>query len=118
VGPRCRGQGVGSASLLQGLNHGNKSIPRIQPLDIPAHLPSAARHQNYVQQYASPADRQHRERNAMADILKGAVDPVTGQLDERKVALIALSGVTRQSSSALLKRPGAFDGRSGTTQTS
>ena len=54
----------------------------------------------------------------MADILKGAVDPVTGQLDERKVALIALSGVTRQSSSALLKRPGAFDGRSGTTQTS
>jgi hypothetical protein len=71
-------------------------FPRIQGLDIPTALPSGARApEGTFNNIASIGDAigNYRERNAMGELLKGAVDPQTGVLDTNKAAtLIALSG--------------------------
>lgn len=71
-------------------------FPRIQALDIPPNLPSGARApEGTFNNIASIGDAigQYRERNAMGELLKGALDPNTGVLDTNKAAtLIALSG--------------------------
>jgi hypothetical protein len=71
-------------------------FPRISPLDIPVALPSAARApEGTFANIASIGDSigQYRERNALGDLLRGAVDPQTGALDMNKAATaIALSG--------------------------
>ena len=53
-------------------------FPRIQPLDIPTYLPSsAAAPPGTFANIASIGDAigEYRERNAMGEILKSAVDP-------------------------------------------
>ena len=71
-------------------------FPRIQPLEITPALPSGARApEGTFSNIASLGDAigQYRERNAMGELLKGAIDPTTGVLDTNKAAtLIALSG--------------------------
>jgi hypothetical protein len=71
-------------------------FPRIQPLDLPTYLPSAARApEGTFNNIASIGDAigNYRERNAMGELLKGAIDPTTGHLDMDKAATaIALSG--------------------------
>jgi len=71
-------------------------FPRIQALDIPVALPSAARApEGTFANIASIGDAigSYRERNAMGELLRGAVDPQTGALDMNKAATaIALSG--------------------------
>jgi hypothetical protein len=71
-------------------------FPRIQPLEITPALPSGARApEGTFSNIASLGDAigQYRERNAMGELLQGAIDPKTGVLDTNKAAtLIALSG--------------------------
>ena len=71
-------------------------FPRVQGLDLPTYLPSAARApEGTFSNIASLGDAigQYRERNAMGELLRNAVDPQTGALDMNKAATaIALSG--------------------------
>src|SRR5262245_19512854 len=70
-------------------------FPRITPLDIPQQYPAPA----YPTAAFSGIGElgagigEYRERNALGELLRGAVDPQTGALDMQKAATaIALSG--------------------------